>query len=117
METPEEREIVTGLRIRVVTAPYFFATKLEAFRGRGHGDYLTSQDLEDIVTVVDGRPELLEELRAASQDVRSYIATDIRGLLETEQFADALPGYLLPDEASQGRIGILLARLGEISKL
>ncbi len=117
METSEEREIGTDLRVHVVTAPYFCATKLEAFKGRGHGDYLASHDLEDIVTVVDGRPELLEELRAAPQDVRSYIAAHIRRLLETDQFLDALPGYLLPDEASQGRIGILLARLGEISKL
>ena len=34
-----------------------------------------------------------------------------------EKFIDALPGYLLPDAASQGRIGVVLARLREISKL
>jgi predicted nucleotidyltransferase len=49
MESAEEREIASGLRIRVVTAPYFCATKLEAFAGRGQGDYLASRDLEDLV--------------------------------------------------------------------
>lgn len=117
METAEEREIDEGLRIHVVTAPYFCATKLEAFRGRGRGDYIAGHDLEDLMTVVDGRPELSEELRLATKDVRSYVAAEVRQLLETRPFIDALPGYLLPDEASQGRIGILLARLREISKL
>lgn len=117
METAEEREIDDNLRIRVVTAPYFCATKLEAFKGRGRDDYLASHDLEDLVSVVDGRPGLLEELRAAPQDVQSYIAAEIGRLLEVDQFADALPGYLLPDEASQGRLGILLSRLGDISRL
>lgn len=117
METAGEREVDNNLRIRVVTAPYFCATKLEAFKGRGGGDYLASHDLEDLVMVVDGRPEFLEELMSAPQDVRDYIAADIRRLLETDQFTDALLGYLLPDEASQGRIGILLRRLGEISRL
>lgn len=39
MDTAQETELQTGLRIRVVTAPYFLATKLEAFRGRGKGGY------------------------------------------------------------------------------
>ena len=46
MDAARELEIEPGLRVRVVTAPYFCATKLEAFRGRGKGDYLASHDLE-----------------------------------------------------------------------
>lgn len=52
----------TGLLITdKAAAPYFCATKLEAFGGRGKNDYLASHDLEDLITVVDGRPELLED--------------------------------------------------------
>ena len=50
------------ITIRLVTAPYFVATKLEAFIGRGHDDYLASHDIEDLVAVVDGRPELAHEI-------------------------------------------------------
>ena len=32
--------------IRVITAPFFLATKMEAFRGRGNMDYQASHDLE-----------------------------------------------------------------------
>jgi hypothetical protein len=47
MDAATDRELEAGLRIRVVTPPYFIATKLEAFRGRGKGDYASSHDLED----------------------------------------------------------------------
>lgn len=117
MDAATEFEIEPGLRVRVVTAPYFCATKLEAFRGRGKGDYLASHDLEDLITVIDGRQELLDELRAASGDVRSDVADAIGKMLKDPQFIDAVPGYLLPDEASQGRTRMLLERLKEISTL
>jgi hypothetical protein len=50
--------------IRVVAAPLFVATKLEAFHGRGDGHYLFSHDLEDLVSIFDGREQLMEECRA-----------------------------------------------------
>jgi hypothetical protein len=117
MDTANEFEIERDIRIRVVTAPYFCATKLEAFKGRGKGDYLASHDLEDLITVVDGRPELLDELRSAPEDVRSYIADAVGQMLKARQFIDALAGYLLPDSASQARIKQLLAKLTQISEL
>jgi hypothetical protein len=55
---------IAGHDVRVVTPALFIATKLEAFRGRGRGDIFASHDLEDIVTVVDGRPEIVAEVGA-----------------------------------------------------
>ncbi len=57
-------ELGPDLRVRVVTAVYFSATKLEAFAGRGKSDYQSSHDLEDLMAVVDGRAELVEEIHA-----------------------------------------------------
>jgi len=44
-------------------------------------------------------------------EVRHYIAEQFRTLLATRAFVDALPGYLLPDASSQGRLPILLSRI------
>jgi len=117
IEAAEEREILPGMTIKVISSPYFCATKLEAFDGRGAGDYLASHDLEDIITVIDGRAEIVDEISRAPEDVRDYISGKIRGLLNTRQFLDALPGYLLPDEASQGRLRILMERLTQIAEM
>jgi hypothetical protein len=65
--------------------------------------------------VVDGREELVKEIHAGSGDVRIYIALEIAKLLATPSFLDALPGYLLPDQASQARVSILLERLKQIA--
>jgi hypothetical protein len=106
---------IAGHDVRVVTPAFFIATKLEAFHGRGGDDVWASHDLEDIIAVVDGRPEIANDIAAADADVRGYIAAEIRALLENPDFIDALAGFLLPDRASQGRRGLLEDRLRQLS--
>lgn len=106
-----------GLTIRAITAPYFLGTKMEAFRGRGQGDYFASHDLEDFVAVIEGRTSLLHEVREAPPGLHAFIGEAVRELLAAPRFLDALPGYLPPDAASQARIGRLLGTLNELSRL
>jgi len=101
--------------IRVITAPYFLATKLEAFHGRGKNDFRMSHDLEDIVTVVDGRPEIVVEVHLAPADVRKYLSDEFRSLLSKRDFWDALPGHLPFDDASQQRTGLVLQRMKQLA--
>jgi hypothetical protein len=117
MDSAEGRELEPELHIRVVTAVYFCATKLQAFAGRGKADYLSSHDLEDLIAVIDGRTELVQEIQSAPNDVRAYIAFEMKQLLGTSAFMDALPGYLLPDAASQARITTVLGSLQQIGQL
>lgn len=85
--------VAPELSVRHVTAPYFLATKIEAFTGRGEGDFGASADIDDIVAVVDGRVELTRELAAVDTELKSFIAetlasylTDIDTTKETEAF-------------------------------
>lgn len=103
--------------IRLIAAPFFIATKLEAFEDRGKSDLLLSHDMEDIVTVIDGRPSLLEEIRQAPYELQAYIARKFGALLENEDFLSALQGYLPGDIASQARLPLLERRLGELANL
>jgi hypothetical protein len=113
----EERELEKGLEIRLVTPVYFCASKLEAFAGRGRNDFPGSRDLEDMIAVVDGRTELVAEIQAAVNDVRSYLAKEIKKLLSIREFSDALPGHVPPDAASQERVGTIISRLEQIASL
>jgi len=110
-----ERFDIAGHDVRVVTPALFIATKLEAFYGRGDDDVFASHDLEDIIAVVDGRPEIVGDVATAAADVRSYIGTQIRALLDNRDFIEALAGFLLPDPASQARRGLLEGRLRTMS--
>lgn len=106
-----------GLTIRVITAPFFLGTKMEAFQGRGNRDFLQSHDLEDFVAVIDGRSTILEEIGNAPANLRAYLSRKAKELLQEPRFLDVLPGFVSWDQASQQRFPIVHKRLIEIAQL
>jgi hypothetical protein len=110
-------KIIKDLTVHVVTAPCFIATKLEAFTDRGHGDFMASHDMEDIIAVVDGRTTLADEIRVAPTELRLYIAEKIQSYLTTPAFIDSLPGHLAYDAVSQQRLPLLHQRLEAITRM
>jgi hypothetical protein len=111
MAMATRREVAPGVTVKVISAPYFVATKLEAFLGRGGGDFMASHDLEDIIAIIDGRDALIDEVRAASAELRSYLASTFAGFLATPAFVDAVSGHLRGDPASQARLPLVQQRL------
>lgn len=76
LATAEERELRSGLTIRVLHPSVFLATKLAAYKGRGGGDPYSSHDVEDMVVVMSGRPQLPDEVRKNEQ-VAQWVADAI----------------------------------------
>lgn len=111
LQSAVPHQLTPDLVIRATNAPLFLATKLQAFESGQRGDVRTSKDLEDIISVVDGRPTLSAEVAAEGEELRAYIRNAVDKLLATDAFTDALPGHLLPDAASQARVGLILKRL------
>ena len=116
IENAKYVELEKELSIKLVTPPYFLATKIEAFKGRGKGDYLASHDMEDIITILDGRTEIIDEIKSSSDEVKTFLSTTFQIFLADENFLDAIPGQLLPDRASQARLPRLIKLLEEIAK-
>lgn len=110
-------EIAVGVTIRVVTAPFFLATKIDAFYGRGTGDFVASHDMEDIVTLLDGRPEIVAEVSSAPPEVTAFLTKSFKEFLLKRDFLDSLPGHLLPDSASQRRLPLLMARIRAVAEI
>ena len=84
--TAVELELPSGKRIRAVAPPVVVATKLAAWLGRGGGDVLTSLDVHDIIVLVDGRPELIDELAVQPEELRNYVANELTSLREVDYF-------------------------------
>ena len=82
----DDHTLPSGTVIRVVAPAYFLGTKLEAFRGRGNNDPLGSRDVEDILNVVDGRANLIEELLHAPKALRADIAAGLAALMGHRDF-------------------------------
>jgi predicted nucleotidyltransferase len=115
IQNSDQLQLEKDLAIKLVSPPYFLATKIEAFDGRGGGDYLASHDMEDIITLLDGRPEIVAEIGNAPNGLKDFLSRTFRKLLVDEEFREALPGHLLPDRASQARLPLLIKRLQEIA--
>ena len=107
VETAERVDLGEGARIRLVSAVAFVATKLEAFASRGHGDFLSSHDLEDVLNIVDGRKELTGEIADAPIEVREAVAGIFRRLLSNADFVNVFPGLM----AEPARAPLVWARL------
>ena len=109
--------ISDDMAIRLATAPYFLATKIDAFHNRGADDFIASHDMEDIITLLDGRAEVIEEIKTAPDDVREFLSRKFDEFLHDRAFLDALPGHLLPDSGSQQRVPMLMERIKAVANL
>jgi hypothetical protein len=116
IEESVSAKLPDGTKIRLITAPYFIATKLEAFFDRGGGDYM-SHDIEDILSVIDGRPEISQEISQQRGTVAAYLRAEIDALISDESFLQSLPAHFLPNQFEQQRVPLLLGRLREIARL
>ena len=117
LENAEHMVIQNGIEVNMITAPYFLGTKMEAFLARGNGDYYGSHDLEDMIAVIDGRPELIDEIQNGSDKLKNYLAEEFNNLIQDDSFIEAIPGHLPPDPASQDRTEIIMKRLQRIIDL
>lgn len=98
----------TGQGIRVIPPPFLLATKLEAFASRGKGDFFGSRDFGDVVTLIDGREELVTEMEEASAELQSYVAERLGELAQLRDFDRGLEGALPSSPESRDRVDLVI---------
>lgn len=113
IETAVTYPLKPGLEIKRLLPELFIATKFEAYRGRGDGDLITSRDMEDILLVVDGREELITEIKNADANVRNYIAEQTRTLKQHYDFDYFLQGNI---RGPAGRVELVRDRFAAIAE-
>lgn len=96
IESAESLILQPDLVIRAIAAPAFLATKWEAFANRGAGDALASHDVEDIVSVVAGRPAITDEVGQCPTEVREFIRSQTRAFLQSP-WAEEIVESAVPD--------------------
>ncbi len=73
-----------------------------------------SRDMEDIVTLLVGRFEIVEEVKNTDKQLSTYLLRRLANLLENQHFLEALPGHLPADPVSQARADLIIARMKNI---
>ncbi|MEZ0274847.1 MAG: hypothetical protein ACAH88_08070 [Roseimicrobium sp.] len=117
MERTMKRKLTGGTTVELAVAPVLLATKLEAFCDRGKSDPLASHDLEDIITLLDGRPEIVEEVRQMPEDLQRYLAEQATLLLALPELGYLLEGNLTATGEGEERVAQVMSRLRELAAL
>ncbi len=114
LENPKVFDLPNGLSIRIPTPPLMLATKLAAYESCGKADPAISKDLDDIVTLIDGRAELVDEVKVCDTALQLFIASSLHAILTHKIARHILPGLFLgPDaEARHDRFRQRAARMG-----
>ncbi len=89
----QEFTLSSGIRIKIFIFPYFLASKMDAFWNRGNLDYYGSKDLEDIVSVLDGREDAAREILAFNENVLVYLKEQFQKLFNDDNFIQSLVGH------------------------
>lgn len=107
------KDLGDGCSAHVVAPTMFLATKLEAFKDRGKGDFFGSHDLEDIVTLVDGCADIVADVNRSANNVRVFISRGFGDLLRHPDFRDAVLGH----QPEKLRVPLVMERFAAIAAL
>jgi len=99
--------IQDDLEILILPAPAFLATKLEAFLDRGIGDIYLSKDLEDIVTLLDGRLGIEDEILSTFGEMRERIRLELAKMLDHRAVEEMIADQLRDTNRRARLIGIM----------
>lgn len=103
--------------IRMVTAPYFLATKFEAFKTRGKMDFYASHDFEDIISVLDGRIEIIDEIIQSDEILKNYLIETFIEIYNARSFHGAIAGHFVQyGSLAEGRIELLEQKIETLIK-
>jgi predicted nucleotidyltransferase len=103
-----------GISIKIFSAPYFLASKLEAFSDRGENDGRFSSDFEDIVHVLNNRQPVWDEIRESGESVRQYLKEEFTKLLD-QKYLDEWIGANL-EYSEQQRVGSIIGNMSDFAE-
>ncbi|TVQ23360.1 MAG: hypothetical protein EA383_14190 [Spirochaetaceae bacterium] len=116
IRTAHSLALPSGTSVRIIDPVVFIATKLEAFSQRGNNDPIGSRDIEDVISVVDGRPDLPKDFQSAAASVQSFIRQALTILITTVGFRNAVLGYLPHSPTAQQRYTTIMQRFQTITQ-
>lgn len=99
--------------IRLMPLPYFLGAKIEAFFDRGINDKYGSHDLEDIVYLFNYTSSVAEQVLAAAEDIRNYLAEKLRIMRDDSTIFSAMSAHVYYEEGA-GRMEVVMERLNAV---
>ena len=106
---------IGGVTIYYFPLSYYIASKIEAFKNRGHHDYYSSNDFEDIVLILEGRRNL-NEFYEFPDEIIIYLRREFGIMIKDTKFESAVYGHLEQTPVIQKRFERIIGFLKEFVK-
>ncbi|MFZ4477533.1 MAG: hypothetical protein ACOYPR_20230 [Saprospiraceae bacterium] len=90
------KEIEPGLSIKMLTLPYFIATKFVAFHGRG-GDPRMSHDFEDIIFLCLNCSNIVSAIQETDTPVKSFLILEFQKIWSDQYREEIICCHLQPE--------------------
>ncbi|MFV1988019.1 MAG: hypothetical protein ACC682_12120 [Gemmatimonadota bacterium] len=113
LEHTQRVRLADDLEIRILSGPYLLATKLKAYGDRGKADPHMSEDLEDVVVLVAGRPEIVEEVAGAAEDLKDWLREHLDDAFPDEMIGEYVAAHL-PSRNTPGLGDVVTARIARL---
>lgn len=98
-----EHTLSDGTRVRLPDVAWLLGCKIDAFRDRGSMDPLASQDLEDVIAILDGCDYVAKSLAAAPLDLKEFVGRFCARVRDDRSLLDAAMAHLPRGEGDQAR--------------
>jgi len=113
LDSSWEHLLANHVRINVISPACFLGTKVAAFRSperEYHDDIFLSRDFEDLVRVIDGRPEVVAEVESGDALLRAYLQSELRQILRKEFLVEAVQEIV-----ESGRENLTIQRMNSLA--
>lgn len=89
----KDATLPNGKKVQVITSPFFIASRMADFQTPdrdGYRDFIHSRYFSEIIVLMDGRPELAADIRAAREPVAGYLQRTLAWCLSQPKLLDAI---------------------------
>jgi len=105
---------VDGALIKILSLPYFLATKFSAFDDRGGKDPRFSTDFEDITYILNYTSNFKEQILNADKEVQAYLKDAFLKILDDSLLQEAILAQIYYEEQDI-RFENIMTQLKEIA--
>ena len=105
---------IEGHSVKVISAPFFVALKLEAFEERGKGDFISSTDFEDVICLFNGRDSVVDEI-LSEEVVGRGICQKFAKYISNDDLADAVLGFVQTENCPEKRFETIMAAFRKLA--
>ena len=106
---------IEGHAVKVITAPFFVALKLEAFEDRGKRDFIGSTDFEDVICLFNGRRTIVDEILAESAVCRG-VTEKFVSYIDAPDLEDAIMGFVQTESDPARRHADIMAAFRRLAE-